>query len=62
MIALIVILIASDLFIGICGNYLGTDAESFEEYINDPDTLTELIIVLFIAIGTVLVIHFGFKI
>ena len=62
MIILIAILVLSDLAIGAYGHFTGTNAETFEEYISDPNTLNELVVVFIFAIAIVCILHFGFKI
>lgn len=62
MILLIIILVVSDLLIGVYGHYTGTGEESFEDYITDPDTVNELILIFIFALAIVAIIHFVFKI
>ena len=62
MLLLIILLIGSDLAIGMFGHFQGSDEESFEEYITDQDTWNELALVFIFALVIVVVIHFGFKI
>ena len=62
MVLLIILLVGSDLAIGMFGHFQGTGEESFEEYITDTDTLNELILVFIFALAIVAVIHFVFKI
>jgi len=61
MVLLIVLLVCSDLAIGMFGHFTGTGEESFEEYITDPNTWNELVLVFIFAIVIVAVIHFVFK-
>jgi len=51
MLLLIIILVGSDLAIGMFGHFTGTGEESFEEYITDPDTANELILIFIFALG-----------
>lgn len=62
MIFLIILLIGSDLAIGMYGHFTGTGEESFKEYITDPETAGELMLVFIFALAIVAVIHFVFKI
>lgn len=62
MLLLIIILVGSDLAIGMFGHFTGTGEESFEEYITDPDTANEMILIFIFALVIVAVVHFVFKI
>jgi len=62
MIILVIILILSDMAIGMYGHFQGTGEESFEAYITDPNTMNELVLVFIFALVIVAVLHFVFKI
>jgi len=62
MVLLIILLVGSDLVIGMYGHFTGSDEDSFKEYITDPETASELALVFIFALAIVAIIHFVFKI
>lgn len=62
MVILVIILVGSDLVIGMYGHFKGTGETDFFEYLTAEDTKNELFVVFLFAISIVMIMHYFLRI
>ncbi len=61
-ILLIILLVGSDLAIGMYGHYVGTGESDILSYLTDEETHNELIMIFVVAIGVIVILRYGLKV